>query len=98
MTLSVRTRRIDTENAFKIGPHIAALERALLDAGANPNTIEHGGYTPLHQAAEQGDLVLVQLLLGRGASPTPKDDQGRTPLDLAEAKGHSEATGLLRRA
>jgi len=76
----------------------AEVARALLDAGANPNTIEHGGYTPLHQAAEQGDLVLVQLLLGRGASPTPKDDHGRTPLDPAEAKGHSEATGLLRRA
>jgi ankyrin repeat protein len=75
----------------------AEVARALLDAGADPNSAEHGGYTPLHQAAENGEVAVIRLLLERGAVPTTKDDQGRAPLDLAQAKGHAEATDILRR-
>ena len=72
--------------------------RLLLEAGADPNAAEHGGYAPLHQAAEPGDLPLIRLLLDRGARTDRKDDQGRTPLDLAEAGGHTLAVDMLRRA
>ena len=72
--------------------------RLLLDAGADPNAVEHAGYAPLHQAAEPGDVPLIRLLLNRGARPDRKDDQGRTPLDLAQAGGHTLAADALRRA
>jgi len=72
--------------------------RALLDAGADPNAIEHGGFAPLHQAAEPGDVPLIELLLARGARPDVRDDQGRTALDLATAGAHSQAADALRRA
>lgn len=72
--------------------------RALLDAGADPNAAEHGGFAPLHQAALPGDVPLIQLLLDRGARPDRKDDQGRTPLNLAEAGAHEQAVAVLRRA
>lgn len=76
----------------------AEAARLLLDAGADPNAVEHGGYTSLHQAAQNGDASLVALLLERGARTDSKDDQGRTPLDLAEAGQHAQAAGLLRPA
>lgn len=44
--------------------------RALLDAGADPNRAEEGGYTPLLWATEFGHADTVHLLLERGAEPT----------------------------
>jgi len=43
------------------------------DSGAAP-------YTPLHLAAQQGDLSLTKLLLEHGAEVDAKDLQGRTPI------------------
>jgi ankyrin repeat protein len=40
---------------------------ALLDAGADPNARQHGGFTPLMQAEQSGDLDLAELLLRHGA-------------------------------
>ena len=69
--------------------------RALLDAGADANAVEHGGFTPLHQAAETGDLALIRLLLERGARKDVRDDEGRRPRDLAAAQDHAEAAQRL---
>lgn len=38
------------------------------------------GFTPLHFAAQQGDLEAVRLLLVAGASVDPQDSRGNTPL------------------
>jgi ankyrin repeat protein len=40
---------------------------ALLDGGANPNFADPKGFTPLHIAAESGDVALVKKLLSKGA-------------------------------
>ena len=54
-----------------------------MEAGANPNVRQQGGYTPLHGAAHNGDAELVQLLLDHGADPAAPNDDGKTPRDLA---------------
>jgi ankyrin repeat protein len=59
------------------------LARLLLDAGADPNGGENGGFTALHSAAQSGDEPLVQLLLERGADPARATSEGVRPLDLA---------------
>jgi ankyrin repeat protein len=41
--------------------------QALLEAGADPNARQHGGFTPLMQAEQRGDLDLAELLIGHGA-------------------------------
>lgn len=46
----------------------------LLDAGADVNAVQHGGYTALFEARQNGDDELVQLLLERGADPTAQLD------------------------
>ena len=59
------------------------LARLLLDAGADPDGSEDGGFTALHSAAQSGDEPLVRLLLERGADPARVAADGRTPIDLA---------------
>ena len=39
----------------------------LLEAGANPNARQHGGFTPLMEAEQRGDLDLAELLIRHGA-------------------------------
>jgi ankyrin repeat protein len=68
-------------SACAVGDRVSA--RVLLEAGANPNVSQQGGYTPLHGAAHNRDAELVQLLLDHGADPDAPDDDGRTPRDLA---------------
>src|SRR3954453_24033112 len=80
----------DKENRFGVHPiHSAsavgdhASVRALLEARANPNVHQQGGYTPLHTAAHNGDVELARLLLEFGADPSLADESGQTPLDMA---------------
>jgi ankyrin repeat protein len=40
---------------------------ALLEAGADPNARQHGGFTPLMAAEQQADLDLAELLVRHGA-------------------------------
>ena len=56
--------------------------RILLEAGADPNVRQQGGFTPLHAAAQNGDEELARLLLARGADPEAATDDGRTARDL----------------
>ena len=39
----------------------------LLDLGADPNTLDESGLTPLNQAALSGELAMAQMLIDRGA-------------------------------
>ena len=77
-------------------PQVALeIARALIAAGADVNTTQHGGWTALHAAALHGNLPLVRLLLDAGAGPAPKNDTGKTPADLAKTKNHKQVIALL---
>jgi ankyrin repeat protein len=70
----------------------------LLEAGADADAVQAGGYTPLHSAAANGDAALVDLLLARGAQPGRAADDGRTPADFADERDHPELAARLRAA
>ncbi|MEO0477934.1 MAG: ankyrin repeat domain-containing protein [Planctomycetota bacterium] len=69
----------------------------LLNAGAEVDAIQRGGFTPLHGAAQSGDLDLLELLLSRGADRAIESDDGKRAIDLAVARGQGEAVARLSR-
>jgi len=92
-----------SQNSMRNQPlHAAAAGRAagvcriLLDAGADVNATQAGGYTPLHAAAQNGQRELVELLLARGADVGARTDGGATALSLAEGAGRAEVAEVLR--
>lgn len=72
-----------------------AAARLLLEHGAQANARQQRGFTPLHAAADSGDLDLIRLLLEHGADPGLADDDGQSPLDYARARGNHAAARLL---
>jgi ankyrin repeat protein len=80
----------DAENPLRVRPlHSAVASRdagsvkALLEAGADPNVRQQGGFTPLHGAAHAGDAEMVRMLLDHGADPALTTDDGKDAQALA---------------
>jgi ankyrin repeat protein len=61
--------------------------KLLIASGANVNTVNAGGHTPLHETAYRGfDQILIELLKN-GAKPNEISNQKRTPLHEACIQG-----------
>jgi uncharacterized protein len=78
----------------------ADIVELLLQFGADLQQRGVNDYTPLHYAAAQNDLRIIELLLSRGADPTAKTriDDFTTPQEEAERRGFSKAAQILKRA
>jgi ankyrin repeat protein len=60
--------------------------KALIAKGADVNTANDLGMTPLHYAAQRGSDRIIEFLAGQGAKFEVKNKQGRTPSELARGK------------
>uniref|UniRef100_V9KW64 Espin-like protein n=1 Tax=Callorhinchus milii TaxID=7868 RepID=V9KW64_CALMI len=58
---------------------------------------DHWGGTPLHDAAENGELECCQILVMNQVDPTIQDKDGYTARKLANYNGHMECANYLRR-
>jgi len=67
----------------------------LLAAGADPNTRDESGTTPLLLAARLVQAAAVERLLAAGANPNAQDAEGRTPLHHAVQRGRDDVARLL---
>ncbi|XP_023120745.2 espin-like protein [Amphiprion ocellaris] len=74
--------------------HYCILEK-LLHMGSKVIKDFWGG-TPLHDAAENGELECCKILLANQANPSDQDIDGFTAADLAEYNGHYECARYLR--
>ena len=76
------------------GRHLG-IARALLDAGADVNATQEGGFTPLHGAAQNGDAPMAELLLARGARRDAATADGKTARAFALEEGYGELAEFL---
>lgn len=66
--------------------------------GTDVNFASSGGYAPLHAAAENGHISVIEALLRAGANPRAATHDGEKPSDLARRAGHEHALKRLLRA
>jgi ankyrin repeat protein len=79
------------------GDH-AAVALVLVEAGADTNARQSGGWTPLHSAAHNGNAELVALFLAHGADPTATNDEGTSVLAMAEEAADDDSIARIREA
>lgn len=70
----------------------------MIAAGADVNVAQPDGTTPLHWAAYQNDVQLVNALLKRGAKPNVENSFGSTPLAEAVKVGNLDIVNALLKA
>lgn len=70
--------------------------RLLLEAGADPDRRQSGGFTALHSAARHGERELVEMLLEAGADAGIAAEDGRTAADFAAEGGYPDLERRLR--
>jgi ankyrin repeat protein len=92
----------DADNPFGVRPvHAASAAhdhetmRLLLEAGADPNQRQRGGFVPLHEAAHTDDVEMARLLLDHGADPSLTADDGRDARRMAADDGSTGVAQLL---
>ena len=69
--------------------------RFLVKAGANVNTQDNDGWTPLIGAANAGSIEAVKILIKAGANVNAQDNDKNTALSLAKEVGNTEIVKLL---
>jgi ankyrin repeat protein len=93
---------VPSRNAMRVSPlHSAAahadqtkaveLARIVLEAGADPNAQQQGGFTALHEATLNHNVELIELLMAHGADPAIKNEAGVSASDQ-ERRGATAAT------
>lgn len=66
-----------------LGPQYLQIAQKLISHGANVNSKNDSGRTPLMKAVYAGHAEIVDLLLRSGASVTMKDDYDKSAMDVA---------------
>ncbi|GMT28322.1 hypothetical protein PFISCL1PPCAC_19619, partial [Pristionchus fissidentatus] len=69
--------------------------RRLLDLGADPNSHNEDGLTPLHQCAIDDNVEIMSLLVSRGADVNARDTESWTPLHAAACCAHINVVQML---
>jgi len=73
-------------NFAEFEPASTACAEFLIRKGANVNTQNEEGETPLHWAIERNAKSIIRLLINCGADTTKKDKKGKTPRDWIKSK------------
>jgi len=89
---------VDNEGRTALYRSGVAIAHYLVKSGAEVNTWDFNGATPLHHAAAHGFDQILQMLLQLGASLESQTYGGKTPLALAVTNNHSTCAKVLLNA
>ena len=67
----------------------------LLEQGANVNALNNQKLSPLHMAAKNGDLHILEVLLSYKADLSLRDEDGSSPLHIAAKEGQVKHAEFL---
>lgn len=67
----------------------------LVQGGADVNLADHDGNLPLHLAAKEDHLSIVQFLVQHTSSPLHRNTKGQSPCDVARAHGRTSTADWL---
>jgi hypothetical protein len=81
-----------------IKPRCYEIAEILIRAGIDVNSVNTIKNTPLHNAAQRGNQMMILILLKNGANPNVKNNSEITPLLEASRYGHFESVKLLLEA
>ena len=70
----------------------------LVEKGANVNSKDSAGFTPLHLAVDAEDEAICLFLIEKGASINARSEEGFTPLHLAANFDYEKMVKLLLKA
>jgi hypothetical protein len=89
-------------NMSGLGKGMCSVSRGLLSAGMGKDSFlvkalaAMDGQRPLHAAAANSNVGVVEKLLEVGADPRIRNKMGQTPLDIAEERGQARIAQMLR--
>lgn len=63
--------------------------------GADVNTKNKDGFTPLHLATQRRDKDIIELLIAKGADINAKNKDGFTPLHVSAIQGYKDVAQLM---
>ena len=69
--------------------------RVLVEHGADINLVDDKGNLPLHLAAKEGNLEVIQLLIGQTANPQTANGEGYTAGQLAHQYGRQDTATYM---
>src|SRR5262249_15829641 len=76
----------------------STIVKAIISKGADLNSKDNHGNTPLMHAATYGNVPAAKLLISKGADVNAKDERGRTALTIAEGRKNNDLVKLLEKA
>lgn len=72
-----------------------ALNTIITDCNANLDTLDSNGWTALHHASYNGDIISAKTLLTKGAKVGAYSNLGKTALHFAAMRNHTDLIRLL---
>ena len=72
----------------------SCVEYLLENKEVDVNLKSEGGFTPLHFACFNGDILIVKLLIDKGADKNIVDSKGRKPVDLIKDRDDKESSEI----
>ena len=92
----IRPRTSGLQRRYADIPKLSQFDDALLVSDGIADAEDNDKWTPLHDAAREGNTKVVQALLASGANPnTAGGARKSTPLHCAAEEGHAEAVQTL---